>query len=846
MMSLKSLVAVFAVVIMGSVGFAAEVKWTGAGADDSWFTADNWEGGVVPGPADIVILNPPPGRGPVISGDASCGSIRGPVWKSGEPQVVDIKAGRVRIGGEWRFANRGDGVGTINISGGDVTIDGYFRWSDSGGTFGIVNISGSGSVRCDGIAIGDGGGGEIHVSEAGFLQVAGMLNLGGSRGHSPLLIEMTGGEIRIGGQFKCPANEDRAGLTTVRLKAGSIHCGSFSHANVKYSMDIEQGQFTIKGNVTDDIREDIAAGYITSYGGKEKVLCKYDETLGRTIVRSSVQKTALNPFPANRAVDVRPDVVLKWDAAPNAAMHKVYIGTSLDALKKGTVLYTSDNRGQVRARLDFGKTYYWRVDTVDGGGKTAEGVVWRFSTTSGRTSEPVPADGAVGVAPDVRLKWKPSLVAKWSKVYIAASRQALEGVAEPKNVTAAVLVEGNSFKPSNLELGKTYYWRVDAIDEKWPQSPWIGDVWSFTVDTGKARDPQPMDKGQWVATTTQLKWRRAKNAVAERLYFGGSAEAVADAAKPVAVLRGDSSYKVSGLAEAGQYYWRVDEVYASGKVVKGDVWRFSTVGVLDLKVDLAVPQWEDRTKPVPGTAKPGWVIWASERWADMYMHNGVWFPTNDVGETPDPKGILGSGVCVKITTGGGGTGTVHCKGMCRGNLAGDLRPYGKPQGDPIANTYFYACDWGGPKIGDALLILTGLPPGEYELVTYHNHWEPCKQETRNCHDCDCGMPPMPSVTANPLVAEALEGYRNLSVPLGSGRGVIALKNEKNVKVTSVYDDDKVSRSTIKFATDGSPVLVIYEAPDNGYPDCARSGREGGRGIVNAFELKLVDWHKSGR
>jgi hypothetical protein len=35
------------------------------------------------------------------------------------------------------------------------------------------------------------------------------------------------------------------------------------------------------------------------------------------------------------------------------------------------------------------------------------------------------------------------------------------------------------------------------------------------------------------------------------------------------------------------------------------------------------------------------------------------------------------------------------------------------------------------------------------------------------------------------------------------------------------------------------VLIIYEAPDNTYPDRARGGREGARGIFNAFELKKV-------
>ena len=98
---------------------------------------------------------------------------------------------------------------------------------------------------------------------------------------------------------------------------------------------------------------------------------------------------------------------------------------------------------------------------------------------------------------------------------------------------------------------------------------------------------------------------------------------------------------------------------------------------------------------------------------------------------------------------------------------------------------------------------------------------------------------MPSVTANPVPASPLPGYGSWALPKGTGKGVVALKNAKDIKVSSVLSDDKVTRSNIGFATDGSDVLIIYEAADNTYPDRARSGREGARGILNAFELKKV-------
>jgi len=62
--------------VAGSAFGAVEVKWTGKGADDLWTTAENWDSGKVPGPHDIIILNPPPGRGPMIDTDIKCGEMR--------------------------------------------------------------------------------------------------------------------------------------------------------------------------------------------------------------------------------------------------------------------------------------------------------------------------------------------------------------------------------------------------------------------------------------------------------------------------------------------------------------------------------------------------------------------------------------------------------------------------------------------------------------------------------------------------------------------------------------------------------------------------------------------------
>ncbi|MHC4620257.1 MAG: Calx-beta domain-containing protein, partial [Planctomycetota bacterium] len=260
--------------------------------------------------------------------------------------------------------------------------------------------------------------------------------------------------------------------------------------------------------------------------------------------------------------------------------------------------------------------------------------------------------------------------------------------------------------------------------------------------------------------------------------------------------------------------------------------------MIHLKVDFALVQWDDPNLLWAGSEKPSWWIWASPRWADMYSHDLTW--EDGGGSKPTGSGIDGTGIHACVTTGYEGQCGLHVKDLCRDNLAGDAPPYGTVVGDPIANSWLYAVDWAGPEKGDILLLLTDLPAGEYWLYSYHNHWEPCSQETRNCMQCECGMPAMPSITANPLPSSPPEGYLNYGLPLGTDTGVTQIENAYNVWPTHHLSDDDLVPSLIKFHTDGSEVLIIYEADNTYWPDCARPGREGSRGILNAFELVRME------
>jgi hypothetical protein len=85
------------------------------------------------------------------------------------------------------------------------------------------------------------------------------------------------------------------------------------------------------------------------------------------------QALASNPDPADAATDVARDAVLRWTPGESARTHDVYLGTVLDDVSnagRANPLGVLVSEGQTAptfapGRLEFGRTYYWRIDEVN-------------------------------------------------------------------------------------------------------------------------------------------------------------------------------------------------------------------------------------------------------------------------------------------------------------------------------------------------------------------------------------------------------------------------------------------------------------------------------------------------
>jgi len=94
---------------------------------------------------------------------------------------------------------------------------------------------------------------------------------------------------------------------------------------------------------------------------------------------------AWNPDPVSSATDVPRDVTLSWAAgiyAPPVNGHKVFFSENFTDVNDGIGGIVQDANSYVPAqRLDFKKTYYWRVDEVNGPPDFTifKGDVWSFT-----------------------------------------------------------------------------------------------------------------------------------------------------------------------------------------------------------------------------------------------------------------------------------------------------------------------------------------------------------------------------------------------------------------------------------------------------------------------------------
>jgi hypothetical protein len=102
----------------------------------------------------------------------------------------------------------------------------------------------------------------------------------------------------------------------------------------------------------------------------------------------------------------------------------------------------------------------------------------RFFYIPVRARAPNPQSGAkdVDVDVDVVLSWRAGREAAEHRVFISNDMKAVIGGTAPvETVTEA------RYDPQPLDLGRTYYWRVDEVNDSETPDTWEGEVWNFAT-----------------------------------------------------------------------------------------------------------------------------------------------------------------------------------------------------------------------------------------------------------------------------------------------------------------------------------------------------------------------------
>jgi hypothetical protein len=200
---------------------------------------------------------------------------------------------------------------------------------------------------------------------------------------------------------------------------------------------------------------------------------------------------------------------------------------------------------------------------------------------TGTAGNPQPPDGALHPAYWVALSWTPGYFAASHNVYFGESIDDVNDATIESDIFRgnqadtyyAAGLPGLAY-PEGLVAGTTYHWRIDEVNDADPNSPWKGNVWSFSIPPKTAYDPVPADGGKFIDDAgPTLSWAPGLGAGLHTVYFSDDFETVSNA---TGVAGGTlTSYLPGSLASDTTYYWRVDE-YDGITTYRGDIWSFTT------------------------------------------------------------------------------------------------------------------------------------------------------------------------------------------------------------------------------------------------------------------------------
>ncbi|TKJ37076.1 MAG: hypothetical protein CEE38_09240 [Planctomycetes bacterium B3_Pla] len=249
-------------------------------------------------------------------------------------------------------------------------------------------------------------------------------------------------------------------------------------------------------------------------------------------------------------------------------------------------------------------------------------------------SAPTPPDGEYLEATWVTMSWRAGDFAVSHDLYLSDNFDDVSngtGDSFRGNQTDTMYIVGfpGFAYPDGLVPGTTYYWRIDEINDTEPNSPWTGDIWSFTIPPKTAYNPDPADGAEFVDPNAVFTWTPGFGAKLHNVYMGTNFDDVNNAAGGAPM--GSASYSPGTLESEKVYYWRVDE-FDPPFTHKGDVWSFTTPGAV------GNPQPANGAVDVQMIATLSWTAADNAASHELYFGSGVDAVGNATTASPEYMG----------------------------------------------------------------------------------------------------------------------------------------------------------------------------------------------------------------
>ena len=346
---------------------------------------------------------------------------------------------------------------------------------------------------------------------------------------------------------------------------------------------------------------------------------------------------AKSPSPENGAIDVDRDTMISWVPGKFAAKHNVYLSTNFDDVNEAAgaalVAENQDANSLDPGRLEFGQTYYLRVDEVNSPPDRTiyPGKIWEFTIEPhGRPitgiTAPASSSSAANMGPEKTIDgsglngldqhgtigtdmWlsgmgdpAPTIQYDFDKVYkldtmlVWNSNQMVESFVGlgAKDVVVETSVDGAEWTVVegatlfNQAPGAEDYTANTTVDfggilaqavritisAGWGFLPQysLSEVRILYIPTF-AREPQPAPGSTTASANVELGWRSGREAASSEVYLGTDAADLA-----LLGTTTGNSIMASGLNYTTTYFWSVTEINDVEVPTShaGDVWSFTT------------------------------------------------------------------------------------------------------------------------------------------------------------------------------------------------------------------------------------------------------------------------------